>query len=64
MQLMHMLLQVIFMNIEEELIKNKMELKFCKARIDALIRILSREGVLTEEEVESETKDIVKENQD
>jgi hypothetical protein len=48
------------MDIKEEVIKNKGMIKMNELRIDAVINVLSREGILTHGEVEEEIKSLIK----
>jgi len=50
------------MNQEDEL-KSKAELKLCKAKLDSIINLLAKEGILTHEEVEDEVSRIINEKQ-
>ena len=52
------------MNIEEEILKNKAENKMNKLRLKALINLLSKEGVLTHEEVEEELNNLTKKDKE
>jgi hypothetical protein len=47
------------MNIEEETIKNKNRIKMSELKIKAIINLLSKEGILTHEEVEEEVNDLI-----
>lgn len=47
------------MNIEEETIKNKNMGRMNEVKIKAIINLLSKEGILTHEEVEEEVNNLV-----
>ena len=48
------------MKVESEIIKNQGEIKMNKLRLKALINILNKEGIVTEEEVENELNNLLK----
>ena len=47
------------MNPEDEIIENKGKIRMNDLKIQALINILSKEGVTTKEEVENELKELL-----
>jgi len=47
------------MNIEEELTKQKAQLKMIELKLDALITLLKREGILTQEELDDNLDKLV-----
>ena len=47
------------MNVEEEVIKNKNMVKMCELKIKAIINLLSKEGILTHEEIEKEVSNLI-----
>jgi len=49
------------MNVEKEIVENKAKLEMLELRVKALMKILSKEGVILEEEVERELDSIIKE---
>ena len=46
---------------EEEILKNRAGIKMNETRIKAIINLLGKEGILTHEEVEDETKRLIAE---
>ena len=51
------------MDLEKEIIDNKGEIKMNSLRLKALIKILSKEGVVTKEEVENELQEGLDKNE-
>ena len=45
--------------LEEQLLENKAKLRMMEVKLNALIKILSREGLLVESNIEEEVKNIV-----
>jgi len=48
------------MDVKEDVLKNKASIRLNQVKINAIINILSKEGILTHEEVDEEIKDIIK----
>lgn len=51
------------MGVEEEIIKNKGKIKITDLKLKALISILTKEGITSEEEVEEELHNLIEENE-
>lgn len=47
------------MNINEEVLKNKNKIKLIEVKLEALINLLSKEGVITHQEVEEEVEKLI-----
>ena len=47
------------MNIEEEIIKNKNKVEELGIKVKALIKVLEKEGITSQEEVEEELKSMI-----
>lgn len=52
------------MEIKEEILKNKTRTKMAEIKIDALINLLSKEGILTHKEFEEEINNLVEKKSD
>lgn len=50
------------MDQKEEIFKLRTSLKLCEKKIEAILNILSKEGVLTHEEVDEEIQYLIKED--
>ena len=47
------------MNVEKTIIENKGKIKINELRMKALIKVLSKEGIVTKEEVEEELNELL-----
>ena len=52
------------MKIEEEILENKGMTKMNELKLKAIINLLSKEGILTHEEVEEEVNRLIRQNHD
>lgn len=52
------------MEVKEEITKNKTKIRMNEIKINALVNLLSKEGIVTSEEFEQEIEEITKDNID
>ena len=48
------------MDVNEEVLKNKNKIKLVEIKIEALVNLLSNEGIITHNEVEEEVEKLIK----
>ena len=48
------------MDVNEEVVKNKNKIKLTEIKLKALINLLSKEGIITHDEVEQEIEKLIK----